>query len=336
MKKQKMKLTTKKGIIVFVLLFIALYIIIYIVPTVFDIFKQTYIAEYGTLEVKEDVKCVFVRDEAVYKASSGGAVERTAERGDLLRGGNAVVTAAGKVYTAEFSGVVSYYYDGYESKLSSETMGELTKDFMSEYEKTQSGVTEMASGTVESGQPLFKLIDSGQWYLVCWMSPEKSEIFKEGREVIVQSKEGKEVSMTVRSIKEQGEDVQIILTCNRSYGDFDKYRIQNCTIIASRHSGILLKDDSIVEEDGQKGVYVVDKFGGENFVPVHILSSQDGKTVVEKNFFHDAEGNRIETIQTYSEVVKGGKNKADSGKSDDDKTDKKDNTDDKKSKKQKE
>ena len=69
MKKAKINFTAKKGLIVFFILFILLYTIIYIVPTVFDIFTQTYIAEYGTLEVKEEATCVFVRDEKVYTVS---------------------------------------------------------------------------------------------------------------------------------------------------------------------------------------------------------------------------------------------------------------------------
>ena len=42
MKKKKLNLTTKKGLIIFLALFIILYLIIYIVPKVFDIFTQTY------------------------------------------------------------------------------------------------------------------------------------------------------------------------------------------------------------------------------------------------------------------------------------------------------
>ena len=49
---------------------------------------------------------------------------------------------------------------------------------------------------------------------------------------------------------------------------------------------------------------MVDKFNNENFTPIKILSSQGDKTVIEKNYFHDAEGNRVESVQTYSEILK--------------------------------
>lgn len=307
MKKNKINFTAKKGLLIFAALFIILYIIIYIVPTVSDIFTQTYIAEYGTLEVKEDAECVFVRNETLYKASSDGTVERKAESGDLLRSGSAVVTFQNTEITNDNRGVVSYRYDGYEAGLSSDNMSEIKRTFISEYKEAKASVKEAASGNVKSGDVIFKIIDNSNWYLVCWMSEDKASIFEAGRDVSVRIDENTDMPMTVESISKQGEDMQIIFSCNRSYKDFDMYRIKECEIVASSYSGIILNSDSIVEKDGIKGVYVVDKFKNKNFVPVNILSSQGGKTVVEKNFFYDNDGNRIETVETYAEILKSGK-----------------------------
>lgn len=307
MKKAKINFTAKKGLIVFFILFILLYTIIYIVPTVFDIFTQTYIAEYGTLEVKEEATCVFVRDEKVYKAQSSGKVERKAESGDLLRSGEVVAALGGQDQINDMRGIVSYRYDGYEDRLNSENMTQLEKSFISEYKEAGSAVHDAATGTAEAGDVLFKMIDNSSWYLVCWMSEEKASIFTEGSSVSAKMDEADQIPMSVESIVKQGDSVQIILSCNRTYKDFDLYRIRTCEIVASAYSGIILNSDSIVEEDGVKGVYVVDKFNNENFVPVNILSSQGEKTVVEKNFFHDQDGNRVETISAYDEILKSGK-----------------------------
>ena len=180
MKKAKINFTAKKGLIVFFILFILLYTIIYIVPTVFDIFTQTYIAEYGTLEVKEEATCVFVRDEKVYKAQSSGKVERKAESGDLLRSGEVVAALGGQDQINDMRGIVSYRYDGYEDRLNSENMTQLEKSFISEYKEAGSAVHDAATGTAEAGDVLFKMIDNSSWYLVCWMSEEKASIFTEG------------------------------------------------------------------------------------------------------------------------------------------------------------
>lgn len=307
MKKTKVSFTAKKGLIVFFALFILFYIVIYIVPRVSDIFTQTYIAEYGTLEVKEEAQCVFVRDEQVYKAQSAGSAERKAESGDLLRSGEAVVSLAGQDQLTDMRGIVSYRYDGYEDKLNSGNIAELKSSFISKYKEAEGSVSEAASGTVEKGDVLFKMIDNSHWYLVCWMNDEKAATFTAGGSVSLKMDENTQIPMTVESITKQGEENQIIFSCNRTYKDFDRYRLKTCEIVASSYSGVILNSDSIVEKDGVKGVYVVDKFSNENFVAVNILSSQGGKTVVEKNFFYDKDGNRVETVSAYDEILKAGK-----------------------------
>jgi hypothetical protein len=80
--------------------------------------------------------------------------------------------------------------------------------------------------------------------------------------------------------------------------------MKKCTLIASSVSGIFLETDSIVEEEGQKGVYVVDKLGNYNFTPVRILSSDGDVTVVEKNYFYDAEGYAVSTVQNYYTILR--------------------------------
>lgn len=277
--------------------------IIYIVPKVFDIFTQTYIAEYGTLEVKEDVKCLFVRNEEVYKASAGGTVERLAEEGQLVRTGTPVVSLGGSQQTAGMRGIVSYRYDGFEDRLTAESLNGLQSSAIDEY--TQSGnKVEDASSSVEAGDVMFKIIDTSRWYLVCWLDEEQASIFTEGKDVTVRMDDSTQITMTVYSITQQDSEYRMILSCNRSYEDLDKYRIKDCEIVASAYSGIILENSSITEVDGVKGVYVVDKFGQQNFTPVRILSSQGGKSVAERNFFQDAEGNTVTTVSTYSEIVR--------------------------------
>ena len=102
-------MTTKKGVLIFALLFIAFYVLIYVVPTVSDIFQQTYIAEYGTLDVSYETDCIFVRGESLYKAPSAGSVDRKVNAGDLMRPGSLIATVGGKEMYNNESGIVSYY-----------------------------------------------------------------------------------------------------------------------------------------------------------------------------------------------------------------------------------
>ena len=61
-----------------------------------------------------------------------------------------------------------------------------------------------------------------------------------------------------------------------------------------------------MEEDGQKGVYVVDKLGNYHFTPIRILDQDSSVTVAEKNYFYDQEGKAVETVSNYDEILRPG------------------------------
>lgn len=303
MKKKTGNTKAKLAVIAFAIIFVILYAIIYIVPRVTDVFTPTYTAEYGTLNASQEERCIFVRNEQVYNADAAGTVERKAAEGDLLRIGGLVLTLNGNQKYCQMRGLVSYYYDGFEGRVNPENMEQLTDGFFAEFEAA-GGVKEMPAENVEAGSALFKIIDNKEWFLVFWTEKEDLERFPAGGSVKVDFDSKSEVEMRVRSAEEQGDSCRVILSCNRSYADFDKYRVKNCTIITSSVSGIILESDSITEKDGVKGVYVENKLDETVFVPVNILGSYGGKTAVEKNYFYDSEGNYVDTVQNYDEILK--------------------------------
>lgn len=304
--KTKIKFTTRTKVIFLIALFFVLYSIIYIVPKVSDIFTVTYSAQYGTLEDSFKTDCVIVRNEKVFKSQTSGGVSRKADAGDLLRAGKTIVTVGGSEHRTNMKGLVSYYYDGYEGQLTSEKISGLTKSFMSTYKEASGEVKGTAKGSVESGAPVFKIIDNKRWYLVCWVNKEKSEKLRVGSNLKIVFDEDTKIPMTVDSVKEQDGNYQVVFSTNHSYKDLDKHRIIECTVISSSNSGIILETDSIAEKNGKKGVYVIDKYGDSNFVPISILSSAGDKTVVVKNYFYDSKGNSVETVKSYDIVLKRG------------------------------
>lgn len=307
MKKIRKKLQSKSAVILFFIVFAVLYTIIYIVPKVTDIFVQTYTAEYGTLEMSIDSKCIIIRDEQVYKASVGGSVDRKIEAGELIRKDSLVATVGGREQYTDRRGIVSYYYDGYENKINSEKLSEIKENFFNEFSEGQNQEKEAVSDTAEAGDVIFKIVDNKRWFLMCWLDEEDGQKFEEGRAVKASFDDNDPVDMKVYSNTKQGSKYQLILSCNNSYKDFDRYRIKECKLITSSYSGIILETDSIVEKDGVKGVYVVNKLGNSVFTPVSVLLSTGGKTVVEKNYYYDSEGKYVETVESYDEILKKGK-----------------------------
>lgn len=308
MKKKRNNITTKQAVVIFVALFAIFYALIYVVPTVTDIFKQTYIAEYGTIEISRDTEGIIVRDEKTYVTNNGGKVKREVEAGELMKANRHIVTVGGQAMYNEGIGIVSYYYDTFEKSINSETLDGINKEFFTTF-KESAGVQKAVSGTAEAGNVVFKIIDRTKWHLVCWLAAEDEEVFYEGRTVTVAFDEENQVQMEVASVEKEGKEIKVVFSTNRDYSDFDQYRIKECTITASSSSGIIVNTDSIVEKDGVQGVYIIDKYGKENFTPIQIYASREDKTVVAKNYFYDSEGYPVETIQNYDEVLKSGKNK---------------------------
>lgn len=303
MKNVKNGMTIKKGVLIFAALFAVFYIMIYIVPTVSDIFKQTYIAEYGTLDSSRQAECIIVRDEKAYKTSSSGSVDRVREAGELVKAGSHIVSVGSTAMYNESIGIVSYYYDGYEDSITPENMDKLSQSFFKEFDD-KVGVHKAGTGSVESGATVFKIIDRTKWYLVFWLDKDDADIFEEGADVLVNFGEDEELQMSVFSMAKDGSKIKFVLVCDRMYEDFDKHRIVDCVITARSNSGIIINTDSIVEVDGVQGVYVVDKYGKENFKPIQIYSTQGNKTVVAKNYFYDSEGYPVETVKNYDEILK--------------------------------
>lgn len=301
--KQK-KSNTKIWIICGVLLFIVLYVYIYVVPRVSDIFVDTYVAEYGTLEAGVDAECLFVRDETVYKAQSQGKVERVISQGKLMRKGSKIVTLAGTGYYNESGGIVSYYCDGMETELTTENIAAISEEALQKTHAEDFKVSKCAKNSVSAGDSIFKIVDNKEWCLCAWLTKEEAEGFSEGASVTVDFKDDVRLKMKLVSISEEGEKLKLVLSCNRYYEFFDQYRSKECKLIRSSRNGILLERESIVELDGVSGVYVKDKYGSYNFTPVSILAQDETMAAVEKNYFYDEDGNTVSTVNNYQEILK--------------------------------
>jgi hypothetical protein len=66
----------------------------------------------------------------------------------------------------------------------------------------------------------------------------------------------------------------------------------------------MLEDSSIViTSDGQKGVFIKNKLGEHVFRPIAVKADDGRKCVVYSDIYVDAEGNFVETLKTYDEIV---------------------------------
>ena len=185
------------AILIYIGLIAVCVIALYVVPSVRGMLEKTYIAEYGSIDVTDEVSAFIVRDETVYTAEQPSKLNRLAEQGRLVKAGTTVVelspdkdainkeeideqtpgsnsdevwqygkydgvmkelgedikpTKDGKAKT---SGYVSYYIDGAEAKLSTESLNVLeSKDFEELADRDNHKLPEKSCGR---GYPIYKI-----------------------------------------------------------------------------------------------------------------------------------------------------------------------------------
>ena len=279
----------------FLLLLIALYIVIYVVPSVPGLFTKTYVAEFGELEVFDQVEGFFVRTENVYLALNDGNVRRLVDEDTLLRvgtpavevsygespeisdelqrakdrlGGNGLVSSG---YGVLEGGVVSFYFDGYEGSLNLEKAINSKYDFFDSIQKK--GVIKLSGDMVAKDYPVFKAIKNDLWYVVIYIPLDHMERYWEDKTVYLSvDREGEKetVSMEVYSVEKEGDRGKVILKSGNYLKGLGSLRREDVRVETSKTKGLMIQRESLIEEDGVLGVYVVDKTGQEGFHPVNI------------------------------------------------------------------
>lgn len=320
-----MKKIRKKSIILFFIAVIALYVIIYIVPKVTGALVSSYTATYGELKICDETDGWLVRSEKVYTAGSGGSINRYIKESTLIRRGTSVMEISGdaggeidaaytdllsrlgdsavetETYTAEDVGIVCYYADGYEGKLTPETM---EKGGLSYYSKvTQDAVTDLKRDTAVKGEPVFKITDRTKWYLVCFVEQSSADRYEAGQEIDVVF-EDDQVRMDVHSVKKMDGKVRIILETDYYYSGFAKTRAAKVSLVTYENRGLIVENDSITEEKGQKGVYVKVRSGNFVFVPIRIYKTDGQYSLVADGTYTDDKGEIVSTVEIYDEILK--------------------------------
>ena len=324
--KQKQGKTKKRSYWIYFFAALAvLLVVVYFIPYVTGALKLTYTATYGDVQIDDEAKVYIARDEKVYVANQAGKINKLIKQGQLVKKDTAIVGVeangatdgdkeskyknvldklGGSVvktedYHSKAPGIASYYIDGLESTFTEKNIANLTEEDVKEVDNKN--IMELDRETTMAGEPLFKIVNNAKWFAFTWLPTEDATKYKKGETVHIKFEDAT-VDADVNQVVEQDDKTLIILKSNRYYEVFDQKRCAEVTLIASNTAGIVLEKDSIVEEDGQKGVYVKNTLGDFVFKPINILAEDGDKVVVAKSFYYDSKGKRIETVNTYDQV----------------------------------
>ena len=328
------------AILVYIGLIALCCIVVYAVPSVRDKLEKTYIAQNGTIDVKDEVSAFIVRDETVYVAARKSKINRLAETDKLVKAKTRVVeltkieaeegskeadSAEGtdeaedtgkykkimeelgdsvkstKKGITQDSGYVSYYVDGAEAKLSTDALDGLTEKDLKEL--TDRKAVKVPDKRCGKGYPVFKIVNNSKWYLVYFLSNEDAAKYTVGDTVSIDIN-GEPVTVKVSRIDSGTGNSKIILSCKSFFDGFLEIRSLDTTVTIVRAEGLVLDDSSIVEApDGRRGVFVKNKLGEHVFKPIRAKADNGTNCVVFSDIYVDDEGNFVETIRTYDEII---------------------------------
>lgn len=317
---------------IYVALLVLCIAVIYIVPSVKGLLEKTYIAEYGTISIDDEVSGYILRDEVVYTAEEDCKVERVAEHNQLTKAGSRIVkitpdedaddpdeeqkkvhrkyrdvleeladhtkaTANGK---SKDAGYISYFIDGAEAQLSLNRLMDLDEDNLKDL--TSKKEIETPDGNVIKGEPIFKVTKNSKWYYVFYLDNKEAERYYEGRTVSLRTGDT-DATVTVVGNEPGKKKTKITLSCKLFFEGFLEERRMDALVTVASAQGLVLKDSSLIEKDGKTGVLVKNKLGEHVFTPVSILADNGEECVAYGDIYVDEEGNFVETIGTYDEIV---------------------------------
>jgi putative membrane fusion protein len=335
-----MKIAGRAIVAVFVLAVVVLYVVIYVVPDLRGALRKTAVLEYGNLAIYDDVTAYVVRDETVYKAARTGEIRYYVGEGvkvrkgvkllDIIAGSGPVTAAeAGDSETedaaaaertalrsrigdngvaleqnaAQESGVVSYFIDGYESLFSFENLPSLTRESVSGVSGSVVNVTRH-DGRIARGEPIYKLSDNTQWYMVFWFDKTSGAVvnYISGETVAVRM-QGGEVGGRIDGVVDQGDAWRVVLSFDKYYENLAQLRRADATVVVSDYKGLLVDNESIVSREDTVGVYAKQKSGDFKFVPVNVVRSDGVRSIISMTSFTDAEDKQVRTVNIYEEIL---------------------------------
>lgn len=312
-------------IILFLVIATSLGAVIYLVPGIASMLTETMTAEYRSFQVIDDIHCYVVRDETVYLAAGQGSINYYLEQNSIVRKGSAILAInsnepvkakadrygqlidllgnSGVIqggYQAEFSGVVSFYIDGYENYFTPQNISDLKYEELVNMEFEPENLVRK---TTLFQEPLYKICRNNEWHLVAWVDGGEVSKYQIGRNVTVYLPKG-EIKAVVSNILQDGEKWQITLTSNRYYEDFATVRTVEATVLTSDYKGIIVPNESLAVVDGQVGVYVINKKDEKIFTTVKVLATDGEKSCLAVEYYQDDEGNQVNTVDIYDELVR--------------------------------
>lgn len=178
-------------------------------------------------------------------------------------------------YYSQQAGILSYNIDGFEDIYSFDNKENYRYSDFKEVSNKQN--LKKKPKDIEYGEPIFKIIDNLEWYMVIKIDNMKDiSDYEVGKWITITSgKSNEEIKGIIKNINKDGNKGTILCKFNTDFFDYYDKRFINVNIIKYKYEGYKIPSKCIVKKDGIKGVYTKDISGIIKFKPVEILAEDD-------------------------------------------------------------
>lgn len=205
-------------------------------------------------------------------------------------------------YTQE-AGIISFVIDGYEKVY-------LPKEFENyAYENLQILETNEIDNETGRENKSYKIMNNFAWYLAIKLDRIKEMESYEIGDIInlrIGDNDRELVGKIIQINENNGKGV-CIAQFNSYLFDYYKLRFASVEILLSKQDAYLIPTKSIINYNGQKGVYIKEFNGIIRFRPIKILGEKDDYTYISKgdiNRYIDLDlENPTKTISLYDEII---------------------------------
>ncbi len=183
------------------------------------------------------------------------------------------------LYHAKQPGIVAYYTDGLEDM----TANAVTQDLFDHSKYHKSSLK--TEGTVESGQPLYKLLTDENWQIITPIDADMKEAMQDGEVVEIKFKEDNMTAWANYEIIQKAGQDYLILSLRNCMIRYAHKRYIDINIMLDQQSGLKIPNSSITTKDFE---IIPDEY----FTTGNGTSNQTGLLVEHRNedgTYQDAE-----------------------------------------------
>ncbi len=209
------------------------------------------------------------------------------------------------VYKSEIAGIVSYKVDKLEEVYTEENIPDMDYEFIRNNPSTgQLG----QQNTVNTGDPLYKLIDNFSYYLAIPVD-EINNIgdYSVDDTIKLMINSRTTLSGNIHRINKTDNTGVIVVSLKDKLSELGYDRVVDVSIIKSKISSYVINTKSVVEVNDQSGVYIKELNGLVKFRPIKIVSQSEIDTIVEtgdnKGYIEGVNGKQVRTITIFDEVI---------------------------------